>query len=138
LNQQVFFPKIKKAPKGAGHKSSQDEDKVPRKDVDSCVEGSRQEITRYVSPSFHQTILEKSTPEDFLSRTGDEEQKQKDQDPICPHSQRINRSHLGFSPRKNVRGNFVPKEKNKVEDGGRQKPEEEGAESKRYFWPLPE
>jgi hypothetical protein len=82
-------------------------------------------------------MLEKPTPKDFLSRAGDKEQKQKDENLICSRPQRINPSYLGFHSWKNIGSQFVPEEKNKVEDGGRKKPENEGGQVKGYVWPLP-
>jgi hypothetical protein len=106
--------------------------------MDSSIEGGGHQEPREVSPSFHETVLEKPTPEDFLSRTGDEEQKQKDKNLISPRSQRINPSYLGFCSRKNSGSKFVPEEKNEVKEHCRKKPEKEGAELKGDPWPPPE
>jgi hypothetical protein len=138
LDQQVFLPKIQKPPKSAGHYGSQDEHQITGKNMDSSIEGSGHQISRENSPSFHQTILEKPSPEDFLSRAGDEEQKQKDENLIRPRSQRINSSYLGFYSWKNIGSKFVSDEKNGVKDHCRKEPEKEGAELKRDLWPLPQ
>jgi len=106
--------------------------------MDSSIEDSGHQIPRENPASFHETILEKPAPEDLFSRTRDEEQKQKDEVLICPRSQRINPSYLGFYSWKNIGSNFVSEEKNGVKDHCRKEPEKEGAESKRYFWPLPD
>jgi hypothetical protein len=96
--------------------------------VDPSIEGGGHQKPREVSPSFHETILEKPAPEDFLSRAGDEEQKQKDENLIRSRSQRINPSYLGFYSRKNGGSEFVSDEKNEIKDCGRKKPEKDGAE----------
>jgi hypothetical protein len=75
LDDQVSFPEIQKPPKSTGHQSSQDEYEIPRKDMNSSINGSRDEIPGEGSPSFHEAILQKTAPEDFLSRAGDEEEK---------------------------------------------------------------
>ena len=98
--------------------------------MDSCVESSGHQSSSDVPPSLHQTILEKSAPENLLSRTRDEEQKQKDKNPIGTRSQRINPSDLGFCPGKDGRGNFVSQEKDEVKDECRQESPSEGAEVK--------
>ena len=138
LDQQISFPEIEKTPKGAGHQGSQDEQKIPGEDMNSRINSGGDQIPGNISPPCHETFLQKPSPEDLLPRSGNEEEKQKDKDLIGPHTQGINPSDLGFRTGQKMRSKFISQKKDKVEKGCREKPDHEGAEMERNFWPLPE
>jgi hypothetical protein len=72
--------------------------------------------------------LQKSAPEDLLSRAGDEEEKEKDGNPAGPRPQRINSPHLGFSSSEDVGGQSVSEVENQIEDYCRKKTQEKRGE----------
>ncbi len=106
--------------------------------MNSRIKGGGDQIPGKLSPSCHETILQKPAPEDFLSRSGNEEQKEEDESLIRPHSQRINPPYLGVRPGKNMGCKVVAQKKNEIKEGCRKKSEQERAEMEGYFWSLPE
>ncbi len=138
LNQQVLFPEIQKTPEGTRHQGSQDEHQIPGEDVDSCIKDGGDQISGEFSPPRHEMVLQKSSPEDLLPGSGNEEKKEKDKNLIDPGSQIINRPDLGLRPGKDLKGKFVSQEENQVEGGCRKESVQEGTRPKRDLRPLPE
>jgi hypothetical protein len=138
LDQEISSPEIQNAPESPGHQSSQDEDKVPGKDMNSGVNNGGGQAACAVSPFLHEVTLQKSAPEDFLSRAGDEEEKEKDRNPAGPRPQRINSPHLGFRASKKVRGQSVSEVENQIKDRSRKKTQEERGEMEGDLRFLPE
>ena len=82
--------------------------------MDSCIKEGGDQKSEKFSPRGHEMALQKSPPEDLLPRAGDEEQEKEDQGLAGPFSEGIDPSHLGLCPGKNLDGNCVAQEKNRV------------------------
>ena len=131
-------PKVQGAPERPCYEGCQGKDQVAGEDVYGGVDDCGGHISADVTPFVHKVFLQEAPPENLFTGTGDEEEKQENEDPVAARAEGVYSSHGIPGMRHDIGGEGVSHKEDDVQSQGGKGAEQKGLKAHINGWALAE